>query len=403
MPFDSSRPRPLNLTVINPNFLSADYQYFADRPNSVGGRRKTPPSSNPCLPLDSPQQPIPFPRIPSNLTKPVDPPLQPIPRTPSNLTKPVDSPQQPIPQTPSGITKPVDSPQQPIPQTPSGITKPVDSPLKRIPRTPSNLTKPVDSPQKPIPRTPSNLTKPVDSPQKPIPRTPSNLTKPVDSPQKPIPRTPSGITKPVDSPQQPISRTISKSVSQPIRPTPRFHRMMSLPVIKVNPNFLSADYQYSGDRPKSVCGRPKTPTFPNPCLTPNRDDRRVPAVSASHSSSHNYQKTVLNNSAFNSWKSMNSCLEIDPVFGGTYGNQQTSEPCLDPISRRLSWEISKLDTSDYYSDISRDCDSYSNILTPVPRECVTWRDKQSEAEPKVFVFGLVENKYVFCTFCSRRI
>ena len=286
MPFDSSRPRPLNLTVINPNFLSADYQYFADRPNSVGGRRKTPPSSNPCLPLDSPQQPIPFPRIPSNLTKPVDPPLQPIPRTPSNLTKPVDSPQKPIP------------------------------------------------------------------------------------------------------------RTVSKSVSQPIRPTPpRFHRMMSLPVIKVNPNFLSADYQYSGDRPKSVCGRPKTPTFPNPCLTPNRDDRRVPAaVSASHSSSHNYQKTVLNNSAFNSWKSMNSCLEIDPVFGGTYGNQQTSEPCLDPISRRLSWEISKLDTSDYYSDISRDCDSYSNILTPVPRECVTWRDKQSEAEPKVFVFGLVENK-----------
>ena len=158
----------------------------------------------------------------------------------------------------------------------------------------------------------------------------------------------------------------------------------SLPL--TDPNFLSADYPYHGRRPS----RPKSPVTPKRCLTPNQPRRssngRRPSASSCdlsfscHSStlsfsSLSYQNAVLNNSAYNSQTSISSC--VDPPNG------HDPEPFLDPLSRRLSWEIS---TSDYCSAKFRDCDTYSNILTPIPRHAPTWmQDERTESvPPKVF-------------------
>ena len=249
-------------------------------------------------------------------------------------------------------------------------------------------------------------------------------------------RTPSVITVPVDS---------SSSRS----------RLLNLP--QTNPNFLSVDYNYHAGRQKSLTGRPRSPVSPNLTSTSRNVSRRLSASSTSsplsppsinlipprrlsipnnssplsppsinlisprrlstpstpsrltppsthplrrlsvsstaaddifscHSSilsGLSYQNSVLNNSAYNSHISLNTCTD-----------QQTlsPEPLLDPLSRRLSWEIN---TSDYYSGYTRDCDTYSNIITPAPRYSPLWRYSRSDpAPPQVLFLRLSSGKDV---------
>ena len=169
-------------------------------------------------------------------------------------------------------------------------------------------------------------------------------------------------------------------------------RLLPLPL--TNPNYLSVEYPYHGGHYKSPSVRRLSPPSPSPSLNiplPHRENgpktRRISATSCDTTfscqssslsySSLSYQHAVLNGSASNSRNSINSSSSDLP--------DDKPEPLLDPLSRRLSWEIT---TSDYYSGHFRDCDTYSNILTPIPRNGQTRMDGKSVSvrNSKVFVW-----------------
>lgn len=187
-------------------------------------------------------------------------------------------------------------------------------------------------------------------------------------------------------------------------------RSRTLKIPRTNPNYLSADYI-----PKTLGIRPRTPNGYHGNALPNSNhsngrERRLSATSfdstySCHSTLLSYPNSILDNQSRlsflrNSQELLCNHGNIDSNHGSHSSiSNHHYEPLLDPFSRRLSWEISKLDSSDYYnSSLTRDCDTYSNIITPVPRV------PTSCSRPELYI-EKVKHKEMFCfsafwCFCS---